>query len=154
MAVKFEHRIGVAAPAELIWEILVDVPAWPTWAPIYTQAAGQVKFGDKLTLTQVLPGEAERVIEPVILDWAPNEAIHWRHSTHYGLVKTVRYLEIEKLSEVGCAFSNGELFDGFIGVRVARHRRKPLHRGFTALGEALKVHAEALWARRQGEGAS
>lgn len=146
---KLEHRIGIGAPAEIIWEILADIPAWPTWNPIHPKAAGQVRFGERLTLTLALPGQPHEVIEPVISDWTPNEAIHWRHSHTHGLARSIRYLEIEALSATGCGFSNGEIFHGLLGPRLARRRRSSLHRGFVALGEALKARAEALWAERK-----
>ena len=73
-----------------------------------------------------------------------------RLSAAGGLVDTIRYLEIETLSDTGCAFSNGELFQGLIGPFVARGLRRSLRRGFTALGESLKDRAEALWRERSG----
>ncbi|MDR3508637.1 MAG: SRPBCC domain-containing protein [Caulobacteraceae bacterium] len=150
MAVKIEHRTGVQAPAAVIWEILSDLPAWSEWNPIYPKAAGQIRYGERLQLTLALPGEAHRQINPAILDWTPNEAIHWQLSAMGGLVTTVRYLEIETLSPTGCAFSNGEIFSGLLGGLVARQLRRPIRRGFTALGEALRDRAEALWRERSG----
>jgi hypothetical protein len=47
MAIKIEHRIGIAAPAEVIWEILADVPGWEAWNPLYTKASGVIRIGDK-----------------------------------------------------------------------------------------------------------
>ena len=153
MAVQIEHRVGINAPAEVIWEVLADVPGWESWNPIYPKAAGQVRFGERLTLTLALPGQAHRVIEPAILDWTPNEAIHWRMSTTGGLVKSTRYLEIEPLSETGCIFCNGEIYGGLLGPTVAQRLHRSLRRGFTALGEALKERAEALWRERSGASA-
>ena len=42
MPVKLEHRIGVQAPAEVIWESLFDVPGWEGWNPLYPRAAGVI----------------------------------------------------------------------------------------------------------------
>lgn len=151
MPIKIEHRIGVAAPAHVVWEILEDVPGWTAWNPLYPKAAGKIGYGERLSLTVALPGQAHREIAPAIIDWTPNEAIHWRLSAVGGLVDTIRYLEIETLSDTGCAFSNGELFRGLIGPYVARGLRRSLRRGFTALGESLKDRAEALWRERSGE---
>jgi len=150
MPIKLEHSVGVAAPAEVIWEILADIPHWPKWNPIHPKAAGKVGFGERLTLTLTLPGDIHRQIEPSVIDWTPNEAIHWRDKSVYGLVKTTRFLEIEKLSDTGCFFHNGEIFAGLLGVRVARSRRSSLKRGFAAVGEAMKARAEAVWRERRG----
>lgn len=151
MTLKIEHRVGLQVPASIVWEIISDVSSWPAWTQIYPKAAGKIGFGERLVLTLALPGEPHREIAPVIIDWTPDEAIHWRTSLVGGLGWSVRYLEIEVLSETGCVFSNGELFGGLAGPMAARGMRRSLRRGFTALGEALKDRAESLWRERSGE---
>jgi len=63
------------------------------------------------------------------------------------LVKTLRYIEIEKLSEEGCIFSNGEFFSGMLSPLVVNMMRRPIKNGFAALGEAMKLQAEAAYAK-------
>jgi hypothetical protein len=150
MPIKIEHRVGVKAPASVIWEIIADLPAWSEWNPLYPQASGVIRFGERLKLTETAPGQPPRTLEPAILDWAPDEALHWRRPLAGGLGWAVRYLEIDVLSDTGCAFSNGELFGGLVGPMVARRTRRQLRRAFTALGEAVRDRAEARWRERQG----
>ena len=145
MKVQIEHRVGVQAPAETIWAILADINGWPAWSPLYTRVEGALKIGAQLTVEVALAGRRPQTLRPVILDWIPNEQIHWRLSALAGLVKTTRYLEIERLNETGCIFANGELFDGPLGPRVARSIAAPARAGFRAMGEALKERAEAAW---------
>ena len=145
MDVKIEHRIGVRAPAESIWAVIADIDGWSAWNPLYPRAEGALRIGSQLTLGLALPGQAPRTIKPVILDWVPNDQIHWRLSMLGGLVRTTRYLEIEALSETGCIFSNGELFGGYLGPRVARRMGRSVREGFTAMGEAVKARAEAAF---------
>ncbi len=148
---RIEHRLGVATPPYIIWEVLFDLAAWPQWTTIYPKAEGTIRFGGQLNLTLALPGQAERAITPTVFDWTPDELIHWRESEVFGLSHSVRYLEIEKLSDTGCIFSNGEIFKGPLGLRLNRHRARGLRQGYAALGEAMKLRAEALWAQRQAE---
>ena len=150
MSVKIEHRLGVQAPAETIWAVLADVPAWASWNPLYTKAEGVVRIGSPLTLELSLADRKPQTIRPVVVDWVPNEQIHWRLSALGGLVKSIRYLEIDKLTETGCVFSNGELFEGMLGPTVARRLRPALRGGFRAMGEAVKARAEAAWRQAGG----
>ncbi|HKT53473.1 MAG TPA: SRPBCC domain-containing protein [Caulobacteraceae bacterium] len=150
MAVKIEHRLGVQAPAAVIWELLEDVSGWPAWNPLYPAAAGRIGYGELLKLSIALPDQPARAIEARILDWAPNEAIHWRTTALQGLVTMTRYLEIESLGETNAIFSNGEIFSGWFGARAARRARPQLKQGFAALGEAMKARAEGLWRERAG----
>ncbi|MGE5564654.1 MAG: SRPBCC family protein [Parcubacteria group bacterium] len=149
MGVKLEHRIGIQAPADVIWESLVDIAGWENWNPLYPRAEGTIRIGNVLNLTVNIPDQKPREIHPRILDWAPADHIHWTLSMMGGLVKTIRYLEIEVLSETGCIFSNGEIFDGLLGPSIARRYRRQLRAAFASMGEALQARAEAAWRERQ-----
>ena len=148
--VRVEDRIGIQAPAELIWEIVYDLASWPEWNPTYPKAEGQVRIGDTLTVTLALPGQPEQVLKPKVLDWVPNEQLHWRLSMMGGLIRTLRYIEIQPLSEEGCIVDNGELFSGLMGRSLGRRVARPVRQGFHAMNEALKDRAEAEWARQKG----
>ena len=150
MPVKLEHRIGVQAPAEVIWESLFDVEGWAAWNPLYPRAAGVIRIGSTLSLDMALPGQAPQTVTPTILDWAPEDHVHWTTKSQYGLMKTIRYLELEPLSETGCIFSNGEIYEGFLGERYARRNRRAIRAGFATMGEALQQRAEAAWRERRG----
>ena len=146
--VRVEHRIGIQAPAETIWEILYDLERWGEWNPLYTEARGAIRIGAQIDLLMQLEGEARR-IAPVILEWVPNDQIHWRHRLFGGLVSTTRFLELEQLDTASTIFSNGELIGGLMGPTHARRIGRRLYRGFQAMNEALKARAEEAW-RAQG----
>ena len=149
MALKIEHRLGVQAPADVIWPILSDLPSWAEWNPLYPAARGEIHIGERLTLDVAVPGQAVRTIQPRILDWAPNDHIHWRLVLMRGLITSTRYLEIEIMGETSCIVSNGELFTGPLSFLV-RSQRRAIRQGFDAMGEAIKTRAEAVWAAQQG----
>ena len=144
-----EHRIGIQAPAELIWELISDFSTWGTWNPVHPKAEGQLKIGTALTVHQALPGEPVRVIQPVVQDWVPFEQLHWRSSRLGGFVTAVRYIEIENMGPHNSTFSNGELFMGMLVRWVGKEDRRKLRAAYAQMGEALRDHAEALWSQRQ-----
>lgn len=146
---RIEHRIGIQAPAEVIWDILYDVEHWAEWNPLYVQAAGQIRIGSQLDLTMVIGDEPPMVIHPVVLEWVPNDQIHWRLKMMGGLISTTRFLEIEELDTAACIFSNGEIFGGLMGPSVGKRMGRKIYRAFLAMDEALKERAEAVW-RAQG----
>jgi hypothetical protein len=77
-----------------------------------------------------------------VLEWVPNEQLHWRLSLYGGLATITHYIEIEKLDAAGCIVANGEIIDGFLAPFVsARGLRKGLH----DMNQALKAAAEAAW---------
>ena len=141
--------IGVQAPAEVIWDVVADLEAWAGWNPTYPKAAGVIRIGSVLDMTLALPGQAPQEIHPTVLEWVPNEQLHWRLTMLGGLVKTLRYIEIEALAESGCVVSNGEYFAGLVGPSVAKRMGRAIFRGFREMNEALKDRADALWATRK-----
>lgn len=149
MAFRIEHRIGVAASADTIWDLLSDLEGWSRWNPLYTQGAGRLAIGGTLNLTEAIPGRPARTLNPVVVDWEPRSQILWRSKDGL-MAHSVRYLEIEALSETGCIFANGAFFHGYLGEGAARRARRAIQQGYTALGEAVKDHAERL-ARDRGE---
>jgi hypothetical protein len=151
LPLKIEHRIGIQTPPEVIWEIVSDISKWHAWNPLYTQASGVLGFNSVLTLQLTLPGEKPRTIKPTIVDWTPNEQVIWSLSLMGGLIRSVRYLEVEKLTDTGCIFSNGEIFEGPLQGMIPKKTRKAIKAGFTAMGEAVRDRAEALWKARSEE---
>ncbi|WP_419252891.1 SRPBCC family protein [Caulobacter sp. ErkDOM-YI] len=144
-----EHRIGIQAPAELIWELISDFSTWEQWNPVHPRAEGQLKIGTSLSVHQALPGEPVRVIQPVVQDWVPYEQLHWRSTRLGGFVTAIRYIEIETMGPGSSTFSNGELFMGMLVRWISRDDRRKLKAAYTQMGEALRDHAEALWSQRQ-----
>ena len=148
---KIEHRLGVKAPASIVWEILADVPGWTKWSTIYTKASGVIGFGERLKLEVSLPAHEPTLIEPVIFEWEPHEVIHWRQKFMLGMIDNVHFLEVEALSDTGCIFANGEIYGGLMGPQSSAVKQRALIRqGFTAMGEAMRDRAEALWRERGG----
>ena len=147
---RVEHRIGVEAPAEIIWEVISDLKSWEVWNKLYPKASGEIHIGSMLDVTLALPGEAPRQIQPTVLEWVPNEQLHWRLTMLGGLVKTVRYFEIESLAKANCIVSNGEIIGGLMGPRVGKRMARTIYRAFIEMNEALKARAEALWQAREG----
>jgi hypothetical protein len=149
LPLKIEHRIGVRTPAPVIWEMISDINGWPAWNPLYPKAKGEVQFGAELELEVALPGQAPRAIRPKIRDWTPDEQILWDLSMMGGLLRSVRYIEIETLDNGNCIFSNGEIFQGPLMSFIPKQLRRAIKAGFTNFGETVRDRAEAVW-RSQG----
>ena len=146
---KIEHRVGIQAPAEVIWEVIADLKSWDQWNPLYPKASGEIHIGAELDVTLALPGQEPQQIKPTVLEWVPNEQLHWRLTMIGGLVRTIRFIEIEALAKDGCIVSNGEIIGGLIGPRLGKRMGRTIYRAFVAMNEALKARSESLWQARQ-----
>jgi hypothetical protein len=142
MAMRVEHRVGIRADPDRIWDLVGDLTTWSRWNPIYPEAAGTIGIGQNLMLRESIPGLPERQISPRVVDWVPREQIIWRMTATRLLSSSLRYLEIEELAPGSCVFANGEIFSGVLGEQYARRWRRQLRAGFESLGEALRREAE------------
>jgi hypothetical protein len=143
MGFKIEHRIGISRPAAQVWAVLYDAEAWKAWNPMYPDVQGKFLISAPLTVTEKV-GAATQTYAATVAEWVPNAQLIWTRKTHAGLVSHVRYLEIEPLTETGCIFANGELFQGFAApALVGQARRRALKAAFRGLGEAVKARVEA-----------
>ncbi|HKR86670.1 MAG TPA: SRPBCC domain-containing protein [Phenylobacterium sp.] len=147
--VRVEHRIGVQAPAEVIWELIRDVDAWSSWNPLYARASGSLHIGEVLDLEVVLPGMKPQATKATVLEWVPNEQLHYQTRGLGGLIRGTRYVEIEALAPESCIVSNGEIMGGFLGPRLAPSLGPRIYRAIKGMNEALKEKAESMWQERQ-----
>lgn len=146
--VPIEHRIGIHTPPEVIWDLLYDLEGWSRWNPLFIQAAGTIRIGEALTMTLAPAGSQPRELHPVVLEWVPNDQLHLRWTEMRGLIRVVRYMEIEQLGDESCIFSNGEIVGGLVGPSVARRYGGMIYKGLRQMSEALKAEAEARWQGR------
>jgi hypothetical protein len=147
---RIEDRIGIQAPAEVIWEVVYDLERWAEWNPTYPKASGVIRIGEHLDVTLALPGQAQQALRPKVLEWVPHEQLHWQLSMLGGMIKTLRYVEIQALAEASCIIDNGEIFGGLMGPSLGRRMARPVRQGFRAMNEALKARAEQIWQTRKG----
>jgi len=142
MSLKIEHRVGVQASPEVLWALISDLPGWAAWNPLYPKAEGKLAIGSKLDVTLALPGGKPESIAPVVVDWVPHMQLVWRLRLMGGLLRTLRYMEIEPLDEGRASvFSHGELFEGPAAHFMPKALRKQIKAGFIAMSEALQAEA-------------
>ena len=143
MGFKIEHRIGVSRPAAQVWAVLSDLPAWKDWNPMYPAVSGRLLIGEQLQLVEKVGARSESYAG-VVAAWVRNSQLIWTRRTQGGLLRHVRYIEMEALSDAGCIFSNGTLFEGLLAQQLmSQARRKALRRAYQGFCEAMKARVEA-----------
>jgi hypothetical protein len=61
-----------------VWEVLVDLAAYPQWNPFIVEAAGKVAAGETLSLRMALPGREPLAIRPRLLAVEPARELRWK----------------------------------------------------------------------------
>lgn len=70
--------VEIDAPPSRVWEVLVDLPAYPQWNPFIVEAQGTVAVGETLSLRMALPGYDPMTIEPRLLIVDPERQLRWK----------------------------------------------------------------------------
>jgi hypothetical protein len=70
--------VDIDAPPSRVWDVLVDLAAYPLWNPFIVEASGKVAVGETLSLRMALPGWDPITIEPRLLVVAAERELRWR----------------------------------------------------------------------------
>jgi uncharacterized protein YndB with AHSA1/START domain len=145
MAYKVEHRVGIAAPVETVYEILKDIEAWPQWSPIHRATQGKLGYDAPIRLEEHYEGLGGWEVSGTVADYAPLSHIHIAVPKPFYAGSLTRFFELDKLTDTACTFSVGAYFSGFLSEREGRRYGPKIKTGFTAMAEALKAKAEAAF---------
>jgi hypothetical protein len=138
-----ESAIDIMAPAERVWEILTDFPAYPTWNPFIISAYGKVEAGAWLEVHIQPPGKRAMMFRPTVLVAEPERELRWRGRLLMpGLFDGEHFFRIEDRSGT-VRFVQGETFSGVL-VGLVRGALGATRAGFEAMNVALKKRAEAV----------
>lgn len=141
------ETVEIAAPAEHVWEVLVDYPRYPEWNPYTVAVETTLEIGDPIDLTLPNPDgspgtfvnrEYIRVVDP------PH---HLRYDTGDELqgVFAVRDQWIEPLGPERCTYRTTDAFSGEHAALVVEASGTWVKEGFDAVAHALRERAEQLW---------
>lgn len=144
------HRIEIAAPPELVWDLVADYEGWPAWNPLYVATRGRAEPGGSLRFTVQLEGLKPQSGTAQVLTVRPGELLEYRIAGLGGLVRNLRFIEIEELSPTRCTVTNGEVIGGPLGGVLFRAMGAKVGRGLEGMNRALRALAERKWNGQRG----
>lgn len=143
MLFKVEHRIGINARVDDVWDVLADISKWSEWSPIHNVAEGEMRFGAPVHLEEHYQGLGTWEVRGTIDDWMPLSHIHIHVPKPFWAGTLVRYVELIELSPQSTSVAFGAAFGGFFSVREGKRFKKHIRAGFEAMNEALKAKMES-----------
>ncbi len=149
MSFRIEHRIGVAAPASEVWDLVYDLEGWKDWSGLYTEARGKIAIGATLNFAFTSGDRAPMRAVATVYDWVPEAQLAWSARLAGGL-RTLRYVEIERLGDKNCILSNGDYYSGVGSLFMSRGLRRDIRAAFRHMNENAKRIAEARWVEKGG----
>jgi hypothetical protein len=142
---ELRTEIEIQAPAERVWEILMDFASFPEWNPFIRHASGEAKTGAKIEV-YLQPSDAKGMtFRPTVLKAEPNRELRWLgHLLVPGLFDGEHIFTIEPLEADRVRFVQREIFKGLLVRLFARGLDTDTQRGFEEMNQALKLRAEQV----------
>lgn len=144
MPTELHTEIEIHAPAERVWEVLADFPAYRDWNPFIPRIAGPLTPGERLEVRLQPPGGAGMTIRPTVLEATSGRALRWLGRLGLpGLFDGEHRFLIEPAGEGEVRLVQSEQFSGILAPLLLRLVGEKTRQGFEAMNQALKVRAEA-----------
>ena len=135
--------IDIRAPAQAVWDILVDVEKYGEWNPFSTRVETTLEVGSPVDLYVDMglfkikqPELIQAVEPPVLLAWGMTMGARF-------LLFTRREQRLEALSEASCRYYTTDAFSGLLAPLIVLLFGRIIRRGFNDVARALKARAEA-----------
>ncbi|HEY5786102.1 MAG TPA: SRPBCC domain-containing protein [Microlunatus sp.] len=152
MSKELISSIDIAAPASVVWDVLVDLEAYASWNPFITSAEGPLRVGGRLVLRMQPADGAAVTLRPSVVEIVEGHRLRWRGRLMIrGLFDADHQFTVDPMGPRGSRLVQQEQFSGALVPLF----RGPLDRGtlpaFHAMNQALKARAERTSAKSEGE---
>lgn len=136
--------IAIDVAPSVVWQILMDFPAYPDWNPFIRSIQGQALQGAQLVARLQPPGGQAMTFKPTVLVAEPEREFRWRGQLILpGLFNGEHRFQIQPLSKNQVEFIHSEQFSGLLVPLLAKSLDTNVRKGFEAMNQALKARAEA-----------
>ncbi len=141
---ELHTEIDIAAPPEVVWQVLIDLDRYPEWNPFITSAVGKPEEGETLVNRLEPPEGKPMTFKPQVTVVEDGTAFEWLGKLVVsGLFDGRHRFEIEA-SPSGSRFIQKETFDGVLVRFLRASLDRNTKAGFEAMNTALKVRAESI----------
>ncbi len=139
------EEVTIQAPAELVWEVLVDFENYHLWNDFCPGIEAELKLGAPVSM-QVDMGNGlqpqleyiTRLEPPAVITWSmenrPGDPIHADRSQF-----------IRPIDETSCSYLTVDEFSGEGVASMLRAMGEIVEAGFNRCAQGLKARAEALY---------
>ena len=149
MRKDLNSSIDIAAPAAVVWNVLVDLDAFSAWNPFITSAEGQLRVGSRLTLRMQPVGGSAVTLRPSVVEVVEGHRLRWQgRLVVRGLFDADHLFVVVPLGAEASRLVQQEQFRGMLVPFFRRSLDRGTLPAFHAMNAVLKARAEAAAATR------
>jgi hypothetical protein len=138
-----ETSIDIEADTGVVWQVLMDFPAYPNWNPFIRGIEGKPKEGERLSVMIQPPGQSPMRFRPRVQSVHQQRAFNWLGNLLIpGLFDGRHEFRLEAIGQA-TRFHHREIFSGLLVPIVWNKMQQPTRAGFDAMNQAIKKRAES-----------
>ncbi|HQF96590.1 MAG TPA: SRPBCC domain-containing protein [Microthrixaceae bacterium] len=132
----------IAAPAEVVWNLLTDASGFGRWNRAVLSIDGTIEVGNTMRLVSI--ADPKRTFKLTVAEMsAPNRMV-WADGMPLGLFRGRRTYTITDRGDIACEFTMVEEFTGPLAPLITK--------AIPDLTESFDTFADSLKAAAEGEG--
>ncbi len=144
------ETVTIQAPAELVWAVLVDCPAYGQWNAFCPSIDAELELGSPVKMQVDLGMGLQEQVEYITCIEAPRK-ITWSMENKPGdPIHADRSQVIMPLDDHSCTYVSYDEFSGEAVDAMVEAMGAAVEKGFNICAQGLKARAEALFAARSG----
>ncbi len=144
------ETVTIQAPAELVWAVLVDFPAYGQWNAFCPSIEADLELESPVKMQVDLGMGLQEQVEYITCIDAPHK-ITWSMENKPGdPIHADRSQVITPLDDRSCTYVSYDEFSGEAVDAMVEAMGAAVEKGFNLCAQGLKARAEALFAARAG----
>lgn len=138
-------QVEIDAPAQVVWDILVDLKNYHEWNPFTERVESTLVLGDKVDL-YVRLGKQNKIQTEQVREVSPPNTLSWGMTMGLDfLLKALREQKLETVTEDKCVYFSTDAFQGLLTPLVVMLYGEKIRVGFNEMAYALKKRAESQY---------
>ncbi len=141
---NLETEIIIDAPAQAVWQQLMDFESYHQWNPFIQSVVGRAEVGSRITVRMIAGDRKAQTFKPVVKVSDKAKEFRWLGSMGIkGIFDGEHYFLLEAISPGQTRFVQGEHFGGILRGPIMKMVGEDTKLGFEAMNLALKKRVES-----------
>lgn len=138
-----ENEIEIAAPIDVVWDILAQFDRYAEWNPFTPAIRGELEVGRPIDIEVSLLRDRPFIQREWLNLIDPGKTLCWgMHMFNPWLLTTNRWQQLSELSTQSTRYHNRLELSGLLTPTVMMLYREKLTRSFSIVAQALKTRCE------------
>ncbi|WP_040780882.1 SRPBCC domain-containing protein [Nocardia pneumoniae] len=145
MAFVIDLAVDIDAPAELVWQVITDLPRYGEWNPFVSECRSSLVPGEPIDMLVHLSGASPRKQREWIRSHTPGREFSYAMKpVPLGALHSLRSHTVTPLADDRTRYESHFELGGWLHPVVVALLGKNLRRGFEGMTEGIREQAESL----------